>query len=178
MKQETNELLKQIRNILIVIAFILLVNVIVTGMNNNVNYSSGNSSGNNTLESINNDTTTEYDVSSFTEVTADEMFTKVNESGYHVIFFGSSNCGYCKAFIPVLQQAQTNFKFKTLYIDMTKVTDADATKIQAISDDVKEGFGYTPLMIIYKDGKYVDMQVGYSDYSSFETFLTGLGMTK
>lgn len=180
MKQETNELLKQIRNILVIIAVILVVNVIVTGMNSgNRNLStsgSGNTDG--TSESTGSGTTTEYDVSAFTEVTVDEMFTKVNTSGYQVVYVGRSGCGYCGMFLPALREAQTNFKYTTLYVDLDKVTSDGATKMQGISDELKEKFGYTPMVIVYKDGAYQDVWIGYDEYSAFEKFLTEKGMTK
>lgn len=177
MQVETNELLRQIKNILIVIACILVVNVIVTGMNSGTKAYSSNGTG--TSGSTNEEESLpEYDVSSFTEVTVDEMFTKVNTSGYQVVYIGRSGCGYCRLFLDALKQAQTNFKYETLYIDLDKVTSAGAAKMQGISDLLKEKFGVSPMVIVYKDGVYQDAWIGYDEYSSFEKFLTGLGMQK
>ena len=183
MKQETNDLLRQIRNILIVIAIILVVNVIVTAISsNNRTYSStgdGTSTDTNTgTKSQGGDTATDYDVSAFMEVTVDEMFTKVNTSGYQIVYIGRSGCGYCRMFLPTLKEAQKNFHYTTLYIDLTKVTNDGATKMKGISDKVKEKWGYTPMVIVYKDGVYQDMWLGYDEYSSFESYLLGLGMSK
>ena len=175
--EEIEKILEQIRNILIVIAVILLINVIVTSI--------GNGSKNNTTStnpssdsSSNNEQLPEYDVTSFTEVTVDEMFSKVATSGYQVVYIGRSGCGYCRLFLDALKQAQTNFNYKTLYIDLDKVTTEGSTKMKAISDKVSQSFGSTPMVIVYKDGEYKDMWLGYAEYSSFETYLLGLGMTK
>lgn len=175
--EEIEKILEQIRNILIVIAVILLINVIVTSI--------GNGSKNNTTStnhssdsSSNNEQLPEYDVTSFTEVTVDEMFSKVATSGYQVVYIGRSGCGYCRLFLDALKQAQTNFNYKTLYIDLDKVTTEGSTKMKAISDKVSQSFGSTPMVIVYKDGQYKDMWLGYDEYSSFETYLLGLGMTK
>ncbi len=175
--EEIEKILEQIRNILIVIAVILLINVIVTSI--------GNSSKNNTTStnpssdsSSNNEQLPEYDVTSFTEVTVDEMFSKVATSGYQVVYIGRSGCGYCRLFLDALKKAQTNFNYKTLYIDLDKVTTEGSTKMKAISDKVSQSFGSTPMVIVYKDGQYKDMWLGYDEYSSFETYLLGLGMTK
>lgn len=175
--EEIEKILEQIRNILIVIAVILLINVIVTSI--------GNGSKNNTAStnpssdsSSNNEQLPEYDVTSFTEVTVDEMFSKVATSGYQVVYIGRSGCGYCRLFLDALKQAQTNFNYKTLYIDLDKVTTEGSTKMKAISDKVSQSFGSTPMVIVYKDGQYKDMWLGYDEYSSFETYLLGLGMTK
>ena len=175
--EEIEKILEQIRNILIVIAVILLINVIVTSI--------GNGSKNNTTStnpssdsSSNNEQLPEYDVTSFTEVTVDEMFSKVATSGYQVVYIGRSGCGYCRLFLDAVKQAQTNFNYKTLYIDLDKVTTEGSTKMKAISDKVSQSFGSTPMVIVYKDGQYKDMWLGYDEYSSFETYLLGLGMTK
>lgn len=174
LQNEMNELLKQIRNILIVIACILLVNVIVTGMSSNKGVTS--SSGENTQGE--EQELPEYDVSKYKEVTVDQMFTEVNTTGYKVVYIGREGCGYCRMFLDALNQAQTNFKYQTLYIDLDKVTSDGATKMQGISSTLSEKFGYTPMVIVYKDGVYQDVWIGYDEYSAFESFLTGLGMQK
>lgn len=178
---QIEKFLEQIRNILIVIAVILLVNVIVTAISNNStnNTYSGTSTGDSNNGGSNDEQQLpEYDVTAFTEITVDEMFNKVNTSGYQVVYIGRSGCGYCRLFLDALRQAQTNFKYKTLYIDLDKVTTEEATKMKAISDSVSKSFGSTPMVIVYKDGEYKDMWLGYAEYSSFETYLLGLGMTK
>lgn len=179
-KNEQNELLKQIRNILVVIACILLVNVIVTGMSSNQSRTYNTSTENNSTGDTKNEEQNlpDYDVSSFTEITVDEMFTKINDSGYKVVYIGRSGCGYCRLFLDTLKQAQTNFKYQTLYIDLDKVTSDGASKMQAISDTLNEKFGYTPMVIVYKDGVYQDVWIGYDEYASFEKFLIDLGMEK
>ena len=179
--EEIEKILEQIRNILIVIAVILLINVIVTSIGNgskNNNTSTNSSSDSSSDSSSNNEQLPEYDVTSFTEVTVDEMFSKVATSGYQVVYIGRSGCGYCRLFLDALKQAQTNFNYKTLYIDLDKVTTEGATKMKTISDSVSQSFGSTPMVIVYKDGEYKDMWLGYDEYSSFETYLLGLGMTK
>lgn len=181
---QIEKILEQIRNILIVIAIFLLVNVIVTAIGNNSKNNTYSNTSTTESDSSDNGGTgneqqlPEYDVTSFTEVTVDEMFTKVTTSGYQVVYIGRSGCGYCRLFLSALKEAQTNFKYKTLYIDLDKVTTDGATKIKAISDSVSQSFGSTPMVIVYKDGKYLDMRLGYSEYSSFETYLLSLGMTK
>ncbi len=182
--EQMNLLIKQIRSILVIIACILVLNVIVTGIssnhsnNNNNNNTSTTNENNNGSSTEEETSTTEYDVSSFTEITVDEMFNKVNTSGYRIVYVGRSGCGYCRMFLGALRQAQSEFNYETLYIDLDKVTTDGSNKMKAISSDLNEKFGYTPMVIVYKDGVYQDVWVGYAEYSSFASFLTGLGMTK
>ena len=181
--KEINLLIKQIRSILVIIACILVINVIVLAIGSNktsntsstTNNTSGTTTDNNSSEET---ATTEYDVSSFTEITVDDMFTKVNTSGYRIVYVGRSGCGYCRMFLGALKKAQSEFNYETLYIDLDKVTTDGSSKMKAISNDLNEKFGYTPMVIVYKDGVYQDVWVGYAEYSSFADFLTGLGMTK
>lgn len=178
------KVLEQIRNVLIVIAVIMLINVIVIAIGNNYKntstYSGNSDSGSKDSGSTEGQEQQlpEYDVTAFTEVTVDEMFNKVSTSGYQVVYIGRSGCGYCRLFLDALKQAQTNFNYKTLYIDLDKVTTDGATKMRAISDEVSKNFGSTPMVIVYKDGKYQDMWLGYDEYSAFEKYLLNLGMTK
>ena len=91
--EEIEKILEQIRNILIVIAVILLINVIVTSIGNsskNNTTSTNPSSDSSSDSSSNNEQLPEYDVTSFTEVTVDEMFSKVATSGYQVVYIGRS----------------------------------------------------------------------------------------
>lgn len=181
--EQMNLLIKQIRSILVIIACILVLNVIVTGISSNHsnsnNTTTSTTNGNNNGSSTKEETsTTEYDVSSFTEITVDEMFNKVNKSGYRIVYVGRSGCGYCRMFLGALRQAQSEFNYETLYIDLDKVTTDGSNKMKSISSDLNEKFGYTPMVIVYKDGVYQDVWVGYAEYSSFASFLTGLGMTK
>lgn len=176
----TNCLLEQIRNILIVIAAILVVNVIVVGMSSDVNrnYTASTSGNNESGQQSEEQELPEYDVTAFKEVTVDEMFNEVAKSGYQVIYIGRSGCGYCRLFLEPLRKAQDTFKYKTLYIDLEKITVDGKNKLTAVSDSIKEGFGATPMLIIYKDGVYLDMRLGYSEYESLESYLIQKGMQK
>lgn len=169
-------ILNQIKYILLLIAILLFIAVILLGINGKSSTTYGTSSGNN--EEQDTQQLPEYDVTEFTEITVDEMFNKVATSGYQVVYIGRIGCGYCRLFLDSLKQAQTNFKYKTLYIDLDKVTSDGAKKMKEISDDLNKNFGSTPMVLVYKDGEYKEMWLGYAQYSEFEKFLLKQGMTK
>lgn len=154
----------------IVIAF-LFVNTILLMVSINGNDSSKNTNNEETE-------TYDYDTSAFTEMTTDQAIQSMKSSDMQVIFVGRSGCGYCAQFIPVLEEAQDKFGFKTTYIDLDKVTSDDAQKWLALDEYVSENFGYTPFVILAKDGKYVDGIVGYMEYNSLASFLEENGMSQ
>lgn len=119
-----------------------------------------------------------YDPSKLTEMTTTQALATITGSDLQVIYIGRAGCGYCAKFIPTLEEAQKAFNYKTIYLDLDKITTDDQEKITALGSDVKENFGYTPMVLLAKDGKLVNMHVGYIDYTEFEKFLTDNGMKK
>lgn len=121
---------------------------------------------------------TEYDVSMFDTITADEFVSAYNGNDVQVVYFGRSSCGYCVQFLPTLRQAQTTYGYKTLYVDIANIDEAGAGKITGLNDFLNETYGQTPLVAIVKNGEIVDYQLGYTDYSSFASLLEKNGFTK
>lgn len=123
----------------------------------------------------------EYDVSMMNTVNVDKVLKLYESNKAQVIYLGRSTCGYCVKFLPVLQQAQKDYGYKTNYLDITTVSEDDQVKL--LNKDNKEGFlaqnyGSTPMVLIVKDGKLVDTWIGYSDYDSFAKFLEQNGFKK
>lgn len=134
------------------------------------------SNTNNTTNDNTTDESGDYDVSMFEEVTMDGMLEKIKSSDIQVVYIGRSTCGYCVKFLPVLQQAQSAFGYKTLYIDITKVDQSGYDKIVAL-DNFFNDFGSTPMVALFKDGKFIKGTIGASEYSEFESFLKENGLT-
>ena len=147
---------------------------------------------NNTNES-NNETeyNTKYDVSMFKEISASDIETETKDK-LSVIYVGRETCGWCAAFLPNLWQAQEEYGYETLYIDIAKiidfsnndVLDQDSYDIMlGITGDsydgyMEENFGSTPMILIMKDNKIIGAQTGYSEYEDFEKILNDSGITK
>jgi len=124
----------------------------------------------------------EYDVSMFTSVTADTLGEKVSGETAKLVYIGRDSCGYCVKFLPVLQQAQEDYDYETLYLDITTVTTTEQQdKILAFDNDEKfleENFGGTPMVLLMKDGKLVDEWIGYADYATYAAWLEENGFAK
>ena len=117
-----------------------------------------------------------YDVSEFETLTTTDAVKKISDGGTQVVYIGRANCGYCVKFIPVLQEAQKDLGYKTIYIDLNEVTVDDQEKLIAYDSYVEENFGYTPMVLVFKDGKYVDGWVGYTEIEQFKSFLAEAGI--
>lgn len=169
------EILNKILKCLYVLIVIMIINTILLIAGISGNGSSSNDDTQTTTEEEN----IEYDVSMFNAIDADGLVSAFNSSDMQVIYLGRSTCGYCVQFLPTLQQAQSDFGYTTLYLDITTVSEDDLTKIVALDEEFfNEYYGSTPLVLLVKDGKIVDSQVGYSDYDTFASFLTENGFTK
>lgn len=187
MKNNINytEVLNTIKYSLYVIIALLLVNVVIGIINVNdirsLNDNSSNSAENNNDENE----LPEYDVSEFKEVNYSELKKEIKSEDYTVVYYGREGCVYCSKFIPVMKEVQNDYGFKHLYFDTTLVynnntfVDEDAYKeITEINDFFEENFLSTPMIAVFKDGKYVDGTVGYQEYSTYASFIEKVGFEK
>lgn len=165
--------LQKIFYCLIVIAVILLIGVIgiYAGVENNASSSTGTKQDEIEIP--------EYDASMFTQVTADEFVKAFNSSETSVIYIGRPTCSYCAAFLPALQQAQSDYGYTTLYLDIEKVASSEVSKITQLDEWLNTYYGTTPLVIVVKDGKIQgEGWIGYAEYETFAAYLENLGFTK
>lgn len=133
-----------------------------------------------------NDTTTdteseetyEYDVSMFDEISADEFVEAYNGSDLKVVYFGRSTCAYCIQFLPILQQAQADYNYTTLYVDIEAIDSDGVSKITELDSYLEETYGQTPSVVLVQNGQIVDYNLGYTDYSTFVSMLEENGFTK
>ncbi len=156
---------------LIIIIVLLLINTILLSINLN-----GTSTTKKDKSTETTTSNTNYDISKFKEVNADEFVEKFKEDKYNLFYIGRPTCGYCVKFVPVLNNVQKLYKFETIYFDISKYTNDDANKIIALDEEFFTGentaYGYTPMMLITKNGEIVDSQIGYSEQETFEKLVS------
>lgn len=153
---------------LIVIAVLLFVSLIV-----NVFVKSNN---NETNETVTTEENTEYDVSKFNEKTVDEALKQIKKGGTEIVYIGRPSCGYCVKFVPILKSVQEKLGFKHIYIDLEKISQEDSTKLTELDSYIEENFGYTPMVLVFKNGKFVKGTVGYTEADVYEKFLNEQGI--
>lgn len=139
------------------------------------------------------ETLADYDVSMFEEIEAKDIASKTKKSK-QVVYVGRSTCSWCAQFLPTLQKAQEEYGYTTLYVDIAKIIDFNATEFKLLDEDayntmmaltgdeysgyMSENFGATPMVLIIEKGKIIGAQTGYSEYETFEKVLTDAGFKK
>ena len=133
-----------------------------------------------TNKPVNTATNTEYDVSSFKEISYDEFMDKYKDKNKSLIYIGRATCIHCINFLHILKQVQKEYDYTTYYLDISAVTEKQATKIKKLDKFLDENFGMTPMVIVVKEGKLVDNDgwLGESDYEDFSNYLEKVGYSK
>lgn len=178
---EKVEFPKDYTKILNKIFYTTLAIAIILGLMLIVNIVKDNSNSSSTSGTEETETTGEYDVSMFTELTTSDAVKRIKKGNTEVVYIGRSTCGYCVQFLPNLQQAQKEYGYDTVYIDLEKVTEDDKNSLLTLDNSenyISENFGYTPMVLIFKDGKLSNGWVGYAEYNTFAQFLETNGFTK
>ena len=171
----------------ILIILILILVVLTVGVSKM--YSSGNTGENTETTNEESEYNTNYDVSMFEEITAKDIKSKTKKDT-QVVYIGRETCGWCAAFLPALWEAQDEYDYKTLYIDIAKIIDfSDGSVLDQDSYDLlsnltgdgyekymEENFGATPMVLIIKNNKIIGASTGYSEYEAFKTVLNDAGI--
>lgn len=171
----------KIRNLtyLTVIGFAIVI-ILIIGL-----YFKGSSSqastNNNNNQSNNNEV--EYDVSKMNKVNGNQAAELFNEKGTHILYIGRPTCGICVSLVPILNQVQDELNYKTNYLLLdnnfrtefanlfgkltieTSIT-SNGEKFEGTYGEILKEGGFTPVVIVIKDGKMVDGFIGYQNYES------------
>lgn len=120
----------------------------------------------------------EYDTSMFTELTEDEFIALFDEDyeddEIRFVFSGRSTCSYCVAFLPYLQQSVEEYDYTLYYLDIDSVSKYD--EIQDLDEILEENISYTPMVYAIKNGEVIDVNDGYTEYSTLTAFLEEYGV--
>lgn len=182
-----NELLLKLVKINKLIMILLIAILILLTMGVSKMYATKDTSNNATSEE--SEYNTDYDVSMFDEIKAKDVKSKTKNK-LQVVYIGRETCGWCAAFLPNLWEAQDEFDFTTLYIDIAKIIDfsngdvidqnsydiLNALTGEGYEDYMSENLGATPMILIIKNNKIVRAHTGYSEYDTFKTVLNEAGI--
>ncbi len=164
---------EKIRNLtfIVILGFIIL-GILIIGLYFKDGVSTNNNNSNNNGS---NSSTEGYDVSKMNEVDVDEVLALFEEDGTHVLYIGRSTCSACIQFVPVLNQVQEELNFTTNYLDVQQYMGnwskaqeelsplMELATIEATANgetgELGELFienGFTPVLIVIKDGEIVE----------------------
>jgi len=129
----------------------------------------------------------EYDVSKMQSVTIKETEDLFSKKGTYILYIGRKGCSYCRKTVPVLNEVQTELGYKTYYFDISTTTNyktelktlADKMDFETSANGTKGKMGelfiskgWTPTIIVIKDGKNVDGFFGYKDKDYVKTLVS------
>jgi len=117
--------------------------------------------------------TEDYDTSMFKEISVDDFIDMFDEDDNKIrfVYTGTSRCSYCVAFLPALQQSIEEYDYTLYYLNTDNVTGDDVSEIVEFDDDLEENFPSTPMVYAVKNGKVIDFNNGYTEYSTYVKFL-------
>lgn len=102
-----------------------------------------------------------------------ENFEKYfNSKETKVIYYASSECGYCSLETPILKSIAQDYHVDYLYIDSAKLTDNQRESVL----DKLDIEGSTPTTVVVKNGKIINTQVGYVDGTEYVEFFKESGV--
>lgn len=141
----------------------------------------------------------EYDVSMMHTVGVSDVIDMFANEGTYVLYIGRETCSVCHDLLPALQEAQINNNYITQYLDITQVDrsssdwetlvgllNVETTTTmdeEGVSEEVTNTFGYfldakgfTPCVIIIRDGKQIAGFFGSRSLTNFEDWLANYGI--
>ncbi len=144
------------------ILYALIVIGILLALNLCVNLINGTKKNENTATTQKEEEDIDYDVSEFETLTTTELVEKIKAGGTQVVYIGRSTCGYCVKFLPIMKQAQADLGYKTIYVNLEEMTSSDAETLYEYNSYIEENFGYTPMVLVFRDGSFVKGSLNHS----------------
>lgn len=180
---------EKLRNLTFIVVFgFIILGILIIGLY--FRDGSSTTSNNNSTNNGSSSSTEEYDVSAMNEVDVDGALALFEEEGTHVLYIGRSGCTYCRQFVPVLNEVQEDLGFTTNYLNaQTFMNDwsgsqdeleplTDKMTIEATANGetgtLGELFlanGFTPALVVIKDGEAVAGFFGYRDADTLTELL-------
>ena len=100
------------------------------------------------------------------KVTVENFDKYYNSKELKVIYYASSQCGYCSLQTPILETIAKDYDIDYLYVDAAELTEAQR-ELVIKKLDIE---GATPTTVVVKKGKVIDTQVGYTDGTEYVEF--------
>lgn len=96
----------------------------------------------------------------------------MKSDGYHFMFIGRETCSYCTKFKDSIKEAMKDYDFMVYYIDTdTFGSEEEFNELIATDSYMSEEEWGTPLNLLYKDGKRINVLNGYVDADELVKFL-------
>lgn len=174
-----NQIETKLKNLtFIVIIGFIVIGLLIIGLYFKDGSSKTSNSGS---SSSGSDTSVKYDVSKMKEITGEQAAKLFDEKGTHFLYIGRSTCSVCVNLVPELNTVMNdmtitlnylplNQTFRTDFKDLFDKLDIETTvnNNKGTFGELLEEYGYTPVVIVIKDGKMADGFIGYRDANKIE----------
>lgn len=107
----------------------------------------------------------------YIEVSFDDYLNIIKEEGYQFIFIGSASCGYCTNFKPEIKLTLSEYNANIYYLDIAKLSQDQMQALYASDPYYTENEWGTPLNLLFKDGKRINVLNGYVPSADLTKFL-------
>ena len=113
---------------------------------------------------------------SITEIKMAEYRELVKEDEVSLIYLASPTCGYCAQQQPIMQELVAKYDVPVNYLNTSQMTTEDVEEVYNLYGPTQEAtYGQeglrTPTMLIVKDGKLLDMNLGYMELEELVSWL-------
>lgn len=106
------------------------------------------------------------------KITVENFDKYYNSKELKVIYYASSECGYCSLETPILESIAEDYDIDYLYVDSAKLS-SEQRKLVISKLDIE---GATPTTVVVKNGRIIDTQVGYLDGTNYVEFFKNAGV--
>ena len=110
-------------------------------------------------------------VSSFKNITAEEIVKKYNDDKLTLVYYGRSGCQYCVKYAPIIKEVAKEKNIDVYYFNADQLTQEGAEKIIALNDTFNQGLRGTPFTFAFKNGKLVGSLTGYVEKEELSKFI-------
>jgi predicted bacteriocin transport accessory protein len=161
--------------VLIVLSVVSLITNIALNGTPSTKTETGSEEDPTATETIPEATTEEYKaiVDKMTSLDVDDLKSIFEKDEVSLINVGRTGCIWCRRFALILDEIIDNYDVKPYYIDTGDTNESISSAFDKIAELDEEYFNElgglgTPLLLFVKNGEVVDIQMGYSNYETFE----------
>ena len=104
-------------------------------------------------------------------ISLDEYKDIIKEKGYHFMFIGSEQCGYCTQFKDSIEESLKDNDYDVYYIDISTLSEDEYNELVKTDEYMSQNEWGTPLNLLYKDGKRIAELNGYVSSDELVEFL-------
>lgn len=108
------------------------------------------------------------------DIDIDEYLDLKEGSEASIIYIARPTCHYCQEMEPIVRNVVYEYDVTVNYLNTDELDDDGQAKLIKSDDYFSEGYG-TPLLLVVKDDKIVDIQEGYTDKDTTVNFLKDNG---